>query len=60
MASNFTEPNWSQVALAKAAGLDMTAPAVKVDNDHLLVFMDLKTRVEYLLDKKDGGVTVVP
>lgn len=60
MAGDFSVPNWSQDALAKAAGLNMAVPAVKVDNDHLLVFMDLKTRVEYLLDKKDGGVTVVP
>ena len=60
MAGDYTVPNWSQAALANAAGLDMAAPVVTVDNDHLLVFMDLKSRVRHIVDKKDGGVTVEP
>lgn len=53
---NFKVPNWGQNALAVAAGLKMTAPAVVVDNDHLICFMDLTTRIEYTVNKKTGEV----
>lgn len=60
MAGDYTVPNWSQAALAKAAGLNMVTPVVVVDNDRLLCFLDLKNRVYHIVRKNDGNVTVAP
>lgn len=51
-------PNWAQTQLAAAAGLTMQVPAVMLDNDSQIVFMDLVTRDNFVVRKKDGRVTV--
>ena len=56
MAANFAVPDWSQDVLIRAAGLALAAPAVTLDNDHLLCVMDLKTRISYSIRKNDGQV----
>ena len=56
MAGNFTVPDWAQDALIRAAGLVLAEPVINLDNDHLLTVMDLKTRIYYLIDKRDGHV----
>lgn len=56
--AKFTVPNWGQNALIEQAGLQLVAPAVRVDNDQVLWLIDLKDRVEYSINKKTGKVTV--
>jgi hypothetical protein len=58
MTYKFTVPNWGQDAIIRAAKLDLVAPAVTLDDDSDLIVMDLKTRKEYNINKKDGQVTV--
>ena len=58
MAANLAVPNWAQIAISIQAGLNLTAPAVRLDNDQLLCLMDLKDRREYIIDKNTGKVTV--
>lgn len=52
----FTVPNWSQEQLAKAKGLDPCGVVVMNESDHLISFLEHKTRNEYLIDKRDGSV----
>lgn len=54
--AGFPMPNWSQDVLAKAAGLQMAAPAIVIDNDLYITFMDLATRDRFIVSKKDGQV----
>ena len=58
MAGNFLVPNWGQTALIIQAGLHLDAPVVRLENDTLLCIMDLKSRWEYIIDKKTGKVKV--
>lgn len=58
MTYKFTVPNWGQDIIIRAAGLNLTAPAVTLEDDRDLIVMDLKTRIEYNINKKDGRVTV--
>lgn len=53
----FAVPNWAQNALTQQAGLQLVAPAVRLDNDIMLCLMDLKDRREYTICKKTGKVT---
>ena len=54
----FAVPDWAQTQLAGAAGLKMAVPAVIIDNDTMITFMDLVTRDRFIVSKKDGRVTV--
>lgn len=54
----YAVPNWAQLTLAKAAGLEMATPAIVIDNDACVTFMDLMTRDRFILSKKDGRVVV--
>lgn len=56
MAGNFAVPDWAQDTLIRAAGLVLAAPAITLDNDHLLSVIDLKTRISYVIGKSDGHV----
>lgn len=53
----FTVPNWAQALIAKAASIEASSLAVRLDNDSFVCFMDLKTRKEYIVSKSDGAVT---
>lgn len=54
--AGFAVPNWAQEVLAKAAGLQLAVPAIVVDNDVSVTFMDLVTRDRFIVNKKDGRV----
>ena len=54
--AGFAVPNWAQEVLAKAAGLQLAAPAIVIDNDTCVTFMDLATRDRFIVNKKDGRV----
>ena len=54
--AGFPVPNWSQRVLAEAAGLKMAVPAIVIDNDTMVTFMDLVTRDRFIVNKKDGRV----
>ena len=56
--ADFAVPNWAQKVLTEQAGLQLVAPAVRLDNDIMLCLMDLKTRREYIIEKKTGKVSV--
>ena len=58
MTYKFTVPNWGQDAIIRAAGLNLTAPAVTLEDDSNLIVMELTTRARYNINKKDGHVTV--
>ena len=54
--AGFAVPNWAQEVLARAAGLQMAVPAIVIDNDVCVTFMDLVTRDRFIVNKKDGRV----
>lgn len=54
--AGFPVPNWAQMALAQAAGLQMAVPVIVIDNDSCVTFMDLVTRNRFIVNKKDGRV----
>lgn len=56
--AGFSVPNWAQQQLAAAAGISLHVPAVVVDNEVAIVLMDLVTRDTFVVQKKDGHVTV--
>lgn len=56
--AGFPVPNWAQEVLAKAAGLKLAVPAIVIDNDTCVTFMDLVTRDRFIVSKKDGRVVV--
>lgn len=56
----FSSPNWSQRLIADAVGLQGLKIAVILDEDNKLAVMDLASRNEYIISKKDGSVVTTP
>ena len=49
-------PNWGQKVIAQAAGIWSNNLVVRMDNDHLICFLELSTREDILVDKETGKV----
>ena len=56
MAKKFAVPNWSQSALAKAAGLDPKNVAVEHEDERVIAFMQFMPHCSVLVGKTDGMV----
>ena len=50
-------PNWGQALIAQAVGINPDSVVVRVDDDRSILFLELKTRAEYLVSKVTGEVT---
>lgn len=57
-AMRFSDPNWGQAAIARAALLDPKEVVVRMENDISICFLELRTRKEYIVNKSTGKVTI--
>ena len=56
-AMRFSIPNWGQAAIAKAVLLDPKEVVVRSENEGSIVFLELSSRREYIVNKITGKVT---
>lgn len=52
----FSAPNWGQTVIAKAARLDPDGVVVRSEDENRIVFLENKTRKEYIVNKITGSV----
>lgn len=52
----FSVPNWGQTAIAKAARLDPDGVVVRAEDESRIVFLENKSRKEYIVNKITGSV----
>ena len=52
----FSVPNWGQTVIAKAARLDPDGVVVRAEDESRIVFLENKSRKEYIVNKITGTV----
>lgn len=54
----FTVPNWAQALIVRAINLDANGISVRLEDDRIIVLLEHKTGVEYIVNKATGKVVV--
>ena len=52
----FTDLNWYQRLMAQAVGLDPAGCVVRLESEDMIVYLEHKSRMEYIVNKTTGKV----